>query len=320
MNAFKRLLPCLAVGMTLGTPAAYAAEVSNAVIYLGNYLSEEASYYLSDAASDYKWEGGLADTGEYTAIFSGLNAYGDAAEGSISAQAKAWAGQGALKTYASLSVTNPLVNPSNTPYVANNNFDTNPDGIPDYYAASATAYYSDAVTLSAGSTISYVTLSLTLDGNFNLPSYEEGQSASLYTALRQNDGSSPWAWPSDNLAYLYGTISDYAVITTPIEVIDNSFSFGLMLESWASVISYDNPWMEGQTFSGTIDFMNTVVISGLQAFDADNNPVNILSAVGSSGYTYVAAVPEPETYAMLLAGLGLVGFVAKRRKSQQLAN
>jgi len=29
----------------------------------------------------------------------------------------------------------------------------------------------------------------------------------------------------------------------------------------------------------------------------------------------VAAVPEPETYAMMLAGLGLVGFLARRRKT-----
>lgn len=29
----------------------------------------------------------------------------------------------------------------------------------------------------------------------------------------------------------------------------------------------------------------------------------------------VAAVPEPETYAMLLAGLGLIGFSARRRKA-----
>jgi len=33
---------------------------------------------------------------------------------------------------------------------------------------------------------------------------------------------------------------------------------------------------------------------------------------------FVSAVPEPETYAMLLAGLGLLGFVARRRK-QKLA-
>ena len=38
----------------------------------------------------------------------------------------------------------------------------------------------------------------------------------------------------------------------------------------------------------------------------------------SFGYTYTFAtpVPEPETYAMLLAGLGLMGFVARRRQRQ----
>jgi hypothetical protein len=32
----------------------------------------------------------------------------------------------------------------------------------------------------------------------------------------------------------------------------------------------------------------------------------------------VAAVPEPETYAMLLAGLGLMGAIARRRKAKQI--
>jgi choice-of-anchor C domain-containing protein len=45
------------------------------------------------------------------------------------------------------------------------------------------------------------------------------------------------------------------------------------------------------------------------------------SGSGNSGAVLdnvsVAAVPEPETYAMLLAGLGLMGFVAQRRKAIQ---
>ena len=35
-----------------------------------------------------------------------------------------------------------------------------------------------------------------------------------------------------------------------------------------------------------------------------------------TGGVTIAAVPEPETYAMMLAGLGLIGFSARRRKTQ----
>jgi hypothetical protein len=37
--------------------------------------------------------------------------------------------------------------------------------------------------------------------------------------------------------------------------------------------------------------------------------------VTSAWYTPTSPVPEPETYAMLLAGLGLMGFVARRRRN-----
>jgi len=38
----------------------------------------------------------------------------------------------------------------------------------------------------------------------------------------------------------------------------------------------------------------------------------------STNFT-VNAIPEPETYAMMLAGLGLMGFVARRRKQKVAA-
>ena len=45
--------------------------------------------------------------------------------------------------------------------------------------------------------------------------------------------------------------------------------------------------------------------------------VGIKSATSLSSYSGVVAVtpvPEPETYAMLLAGLGVMGAIARRRK------
>jgi hypothetical protein len=42
-------------------------------------------------------------------------------------------------------------------------------------------------------------------------------------------------------------------------------------------------------------------------------PIEGLFHVTANNFTLAPAVPEPETYAMLLAGLGLLGFVARRR-------
>ena len=38
-------------------------------------------------------------------------------------------------------------------------------------------------------------------------------------------------------------------------------------------------------------------------------------ATGAVGSTVLAPVPEPGTYALMLAGLGVIGFVARRRKT-----
>ena len=63
-------------------------------------------------------------------------------------------------------------------------------------------------------------------------------------------------------------------------------------------------------------------LASITPLTASNFYVNIHNAVYPSGAirgqlqfitTVSAPVPEPESYAMLLAGLGVVGFVAKRR-------
>jgi hypothetical protein len=73
--------------------------------------------------------------------------------------------------------------------------------------------------------------------------------------------------------------------------------------------------------------LGVVTQNDLAAFDAMgwNLNQNILAAPGYAvdtkqifemEGTAVTAVPEPETYAMLLAGLGLTGFLARRRKAK----
>ena len=55
------------------------------------------------------------------------------------------------------------------------------------------------------------------------------------------------------------------------------------------------------------------------AIAAGRSYLNIHTSVFSGGEIrgfLIPAVPEPETYAMMLAGLGLLGFVARRRKQR----
>jgi len=61
---------------------------------------------------------------------------------------------------------------------------------------------------------------------------------------------------------------------------------------------------------------NTNTPSSLYATELSVNGQNVLENSGN-GTLNVTAVPEPESYAMMIAGLGLLGVLVRRRKAKQ---
>jgi hypothetical protein len=75
-------------------------------------------------------------------------------------------------------------------------------------------------------------------------------------------------------------------------------------------------------FSAAPGITGSTTVISLSTLPADTYTLEIRgNVVGTYGGTYsgslnVAAIPEPETYALLLAGLGLIGFVARRKNTK----
>ena len=68
---------------------------------------------------------------------------------------------------------------------------------------------------------------------------------------------------------------------------------------------------EASFIANALGFTFTADLFGPSPTDPNTN---LTFAVGS-GSTPVPNIPEPETYALMLAGLGVVGFVARRRRA-----
>ncbi|WP_323003004.1 PEP-CTERM sorting domain-containing protein [Denitromonas sp.] len=75
----------------------------------------------------------------------------------------------------------------------------------------------------------------------------------------------------------------------------------------------------GEAIALAVLYGNNTVAAEAKAFTLNGGALQASTYLAQDGYhlqiAAVPAVPEPETYAMLLAGLGLVGSIARRRRA-----
>jgi hypothetical protein len=146
----------------------------------------------------------------------------------------------------------------------------------------------------------------------------------------------------DGTQYAPGSGYEHGTVSAP-NVAFNSYANPASFGSASAFSLHDAyfaaAWNDGLTIhvvgtSGTNTYIKDIVVNTGAAIDVVFNWTNLTNvAFSSSGGTFheglggtgehfvmdnmtVNAVPEPETYAMLLAGLGLMGAVARRRQKQ----
>jgi len=142
-----------------------------------------------------------------------------------------------------------------------------------------------------------------------------------------NDTTSKWITPTANQAQSFDAwnagIYTYTLSfdLTGYNASTASFSGRVSSDNTVKVLLNNTEIASGSGFTSWSDFSaNSGFVNGTNTLDfvvtnwAQNggNPTGLRVEFGASSVT---AVPEPETYAMLLGGLALVGAIARRRKN-----
>jgi hypothetical protein len=118
------------------------------------------------------------------------------------------------------------------------------------------------------------------------------------TGLADTNGDNPGVSAGVNISDNFGNWNQGGL----------SAPFGTLVGEWSNAV--------GTYFTIGTNYTGVAADSALKLyyFDSNNgdNTGSILADVN------VTAVPEPETYGMMLFGLGMVGFMVRRRKNEQI--
>ena len=113
----------------------------------------------------------------------------------------------------------------------------------------------------------------------------------------------------NNAVSVFQTASAFGIFVTGTEASDGAD------RTLAGVIGFSfEPNGASKITPGTTSFTQ-IIRTDARSYQVGN--FGLLNGIGDNAVGFAAAVPEPETYALLLAGLGLMGTIARRRKNKQ---
>ncbi|MCF6345640.1 MAG: PEP-CTERM sorting domain-containing protein [Thiomicrorhabdus sp.] len=127
---------------------------------------------------------------------------------------------------------------------------------------------------------------------------------------------------ANKILILEGTSDSEISFEEPIRSLSFNFFSTTNAGSWtlSSYGSYFQP-IDSISFSGVENLVtlnslesNVSYIRLTQNFDGLTPNTTVISYIDNVTYSEVSPIPEPSTYALMLGGLGLVGFMAYRRK------